>query len=110
MTPGKKRKLRDGTTVYDVSYYEAGGRKKSKTCYSAAEARAFHAEKVREKREGVHVVNDMKFKDYAQQHRAFSSMSWRQRTIIHHESCLRNHLLPRFGNMWLSQITRESTR
>ena len=110
-TPGKKRKLKDRTAVWDISYYQPDGTRRSKTFHSAAEARAFHAEKVRERRRGGGVgINDMKFRDYAAQHLAFASMSWRQRTIIHHESCLRNHLLPRFGDMWMSGITRESVK
>lgn len=105
-TPGKKRKLDDGTIVYDVSYYDAASKRKMKTCYSALEAREFKAEKIRDKRLGVS-VNDMKFGEFADKHHAFASMSQRERTIVHHESCLRNHLKPRFGDVWMSRITRD---
>ena len=110
-TPGKKRKLKDGTTAWDISYYQPDGTRRSTTFHSAAEARAFHAEKVRERLQGGGVgINDMKFRDYAAQHLAFASISQRQRTVLQHESALRNHLLPRFGDMWMSEITRDRVK
>ena len=104
--PGRRRKLNDGTVVYDVSYRDSTGRKKMKTCYSAKQAREFHAEKVAEKRYGG-ARGDVRFGDFARQQHAFASMSQRDRTAHHHEQLLRLFLLPRFENVWLTKLTRE---
>lgn len=107
-TPGKKRKLRDGTTVYYVPYKNTAGRKTSKACYSAKEAREFHAEQVAERRRGGGRAHDMKFGEFADKLHSFSSISRRERSVLYHESVLRIHLKPWFGDLWLSQITREA--
>ena len=106
MRDGKKRILKDGTAVYDISYYDAANKRHWKTCYSAAERRLFKAEKVREKRQGV-VVNDVRFVDFAERLLGFSALSQRERTVIHSRSVFENHLKPRFGDAWMSRITRE---
>ncbi len=113
-TPGKKRKLKDGTIVYDVSYYQSDGKRRSKTFYSAAAARLFHAEKVQDNRRrragGTVRSGDISFRGYAARHLTFASVSWRERTLLHHESCLRNHLLPRFGDKWMSELARDEIK
>jgi integrase len=110
----EKKIINDGTVRYRESYYYRNKKKVSPWFRKVSDAKAWknrlETTKLTRLAQGEHYVEvqNILFKDYANHWmNTYVKASCVHRTYVGYESSLRAHLLPRFGEMFLRDITED---